>query len=74
MGSNNSGAPFKTREVNQMYLFVQTHGVLLAFVLSMLWMSILVHFVFVKARQQWSGNNDIEKLDQEKAVSMQDER
>jgi hypothetical protein len=57
-----------------MYLFVQTHGVLLAFVLSMLWMSILVHFVFVKARQQWSGNNDIEKLDQEKAVSMQDER
>jgi hypothetical protein len=74
MGSNNSGAPFNTREVNQMYLFVQTHGVLLAFVLSMLWMAILVHFVFVKARQRWSGNNNIEKIDQEKAVSMQDER
>jgi hypothetical protein len=57
-----------------MYLFVQAHGVLLAFVLSMLWTSILVHFVFVKARQRRSGNNDIEKLDQEKAVSMQDER
>jgi len=73
MGSNNYGAssqPFNTREVNQMYLFIQTHAGLLAFVLSMLWMSILVHFVFVKARQRWSGNNDIEELDQEKAVSM----
>ena len=74
MGSNNSGAPFNTRAVNQMYLFVQTHGVLLAFVLSMLWTSILVHFVLFKVRQRRSGNNNIEKIDQEKAVSMYDDR